>query len=198
MRIGIDIGGSHIAIGLIQGKSILQKSEYNFTKQDKQNLKAVISTLLEKEIDMFLEKISVDNIEMIGISVPGRPQNGIITSACNLQVDNLNLENVIKQKLDKPVYMKNDGMCAGIAEKEYGALQGVDNGIFLSLGTGIGCAVFVRGQLIEEIRGFGHMIVQKNGRQCKCGRFRLFGDICFYEGFKNANKEQTKTRNVIE
>lgn len=59
---------------------------------------------------------------------------------------------MIKDKIDKPVYIKNDAMCAGIAEKEYGNLKDCDNGVFLGIGTGVGTAVFINGKLIEEIR----------------------------------------------
>ena len=68
---------------------------------------------------------------------------------------------------------KNDGMCAGLAEKVYGNLKESKNGVFLGIGTGIGTAVFIDGKLIEEIRSAGHMIIEKNGRKCNCGKRRM-------------------------
>ena len=61
-------------------------------------------------------------------------------------------------------------MCAGLAEKKYGNLKESVNGVFLGIGTGIGTAVFIDGKLIEEIRSAGHMIIERNGRKCNCGK----------------------------
>lgn len=101
---------------------------------------------------------------MIGVSAPGRHKNGVINAA-NLKTQNLNIEKIIKEKIDKPIYIKNDAMCAGIAEKEYGSLKDCDNGIFLGFGTGVGTAVFIHRRLIEEIRGAGHMIIEKKRKE---------------------------------
>lgn len=82
----------------------------------------------------------------------GRPKNGYLRYANNVSSKELNLENIVKEKIDKPVCTKNDGMCAGIAEKEYGNLKGCNNGVFLGFGTGVGTAVFIHGELLEDIR----------------------------------------------
>lgn len=87
-----------------------------------------------------------------------------------MKANGINIENIIRQIVDKPIFIKNDGMCAGIAEKEYGALKGYNNGVFLSIGTGIGTAVFLQGKLVEEVRSAGHMIVERNGKRCNCGK----------------------------
>lgn len=62
------------------------------------------------------------------------------------------MEKIIKEKINIPVFTKNDAMCAGIAEKEYGSLRGCNNGVFLGFGTGVGTAVFLHGRLEEDIR----------------------------------------------
>lgn len=66
--------------------------------------------------------------------------------------------------------MQNDGMCAGLAEKAYGSLKDSNNGVFLGIGTGIGVAVFINGKLEDKVRGAGHMIIERNGRRCGCGK----------------------------
>lgn len=50
------------------------------------------------------------------------------------------------------MYTKNDGMCAGIAEKKFGNLKDCHNGVFLGFGTGVGTAVFIQDELMEEVR----------------------------------------------
>lgn len=79
-------------------------------------------------------------------------KNGYIQNACNLKVEGLNIEQIIKERMDVKAITRNDGICAGIAEKEYGALRGCKNGVFLGFGTGVGTAVFLNRKLEENIR----------------------------------------------
>ena len=122
----------------------------------------------------------------------GRPKNGCIEHSPNLKANELNIERLIKEKIDKAVYLKNDGMCAGIAEKEYGSLKKSVNGIFLGIGTGIGTAVFMHGKLEEDIRSAGHMIIERNGRKCNCGK-----NGC-YEAYASMKVLKTQLRNRFQ
>lgn len=108
-----------------------------------------------------------------------------------MKVKDLNIENIVREKIDKPIFTKNDGMCAGIAEKEYGALKDCNNGVFLGIGTGIGTAVFIHGKLIEDIRGAGHMIIQRDGKRCQCGK-----NGC-YEAYASMKAFKTRIRQVL-
>lgn len=91
-----------------------------------------------------------------------------------------------------PIKLQNDAKCAAIAEHEYGVLQGYESSIFLTLGTGIGGAAIVDGKLLEGkcFSGyeFGHMTIDVNGEQCKCGKkgcFELYGSMkTFKRNFK--------------
>lgn len=68
MKIGIDLGGSHIAIGLIDEGKIIKKYEHNFSKVEKENLEKVIKEFISGTIDSILaDKIK---IEMVGICAP--------------------------------------------------------------------------------------------------------------------------------
>lgn len=70
MNIGIDLGGSHIGIGLVNGEEIVQKSEYNFLIKEKHNIEEIIRKFIYAELDNFLKNINIDEIEKIGIAVP--------------------------------------------------------------------------------------------------------------------------------
>lgn len=70
MNIGIDLGGSHIGIGLVNGEEIVQKSEYNFLIEEKYNIEEIIRKFIYAELDNFLKNINIDEIEKIGIAVP--------------------------------------------------------------------------------------------------------------------------------
>lgn len=80
----------------------------------------------------------------------GTSKNGDI-DACNLKPKGLNIEKMIKEKIHVQTITRNDGICAGIAEKEYGSLKGCNNGLFMCIGTGVGGACFINGKLVEGI-----------------------------------------------
>ena len=82
------------------------------------------------------------------------------------------------------IELQNDAKCAAIAENKYGALQEYKSSIFLTLGTGIGGAVIIDGKILEGkcFSGyeFGHITIDLNGEQCKCGKrgcFELYGSM---------------------
>lgn len=71
-----------------------------------------------------------------------------------------------------------------MAEKKFGSLKTYEDALFLILGTGVGGAVFLQGELLipKRYSGFevGHMVIEKNGIQCNCGRkgcFEVYGSI---------------------
>lgn len=70
MRIGIDLGGSHIAFGLVENGKILQKIEHNFLKEEKENLEVALRRIIQQEIEKLIQRTPIKEIEMIGISVP--------------------------------------------------------------------------------------------------------------------------------
>ena len=67
----------------------------------------------------------------------------------------------------------NDGNCAAVGEARFGVGRGVDDLIYLALGTGVGGGVITDGHLIEGTRGFGgevgHVVVALDGPRCTCG-----------------------------
>lgn len=80
----------------------------------------------------------------------GTSKDGHI-DACNLKPKGLNIEKMIKEKIDVKTNTRNDGTCAAIAEKEYGSLKECKNGIFMCIGTGVGGACFINEKLVEGI-----------------------------------------------
>lgn len=182
--------------GLIQDGKIFRKNEYNLTEEEKQNAKETIKQIIYREIDDIIKIVNINTIERIGISAPGRLKNGCIIHSPNLKINDFNIESVVKEKIDKPIFIKNDGMCAGIAEKEYGNLKESNNGIFLGLGTGIGSAIFINGKLMEDIRGVGHIIVERNGKKCNCGKNGCFEAYASMKAFKTQIREKLENNNL--
>ena len=84
--------------------------------------------------------------------------------------------------------IKNDAKCAALAEKNYGSMRKYDDCVFLCIGTGIGGAAFLNGELLEPKRfsgfEFGHMIINKNGKKCSCGKKGCFETYSSIRAFK--------------
>lgn len=182
MKIGIDIGGSHVAVGLISyNGAIIAKSEANISNNLQQNNfeDTLINTIIQ-QINKVLEegKTDITKIDLIGIAVPGMVSKTSIVKAENLHIKDLEIANEINKYFNVPIKLRNDAKCAALAEKEYGSLKKAKDAIFLSLGTGIGGAVFLNENLLvpKKYEGFemGHMVIKINGIQCNCGRKGCF------------------------
>ncbi len=186
MKVGIDIGGSHIAIGIIgaNGK-ILEKVEKRLTSIERQDIKRSIEEYIIEQISQFKQKYE---IKEIGIGMPGWDENGIIRYSGNLGVKNYNIVEALSC-LELPIKIRNDAKCAGLAEQAYGCLKGYDRSVFLTLGTGIGGATFFRQQLLTAGNRpgfeFGHIVIEKDGIPCQCGRKGCFERYASMKVFKN-------------
>ncbi len=190
MRIGIDLGGSHVAVGLVEEDKLVDCIERNFTQEDRKNIEIVICQQMENAIDQLLQKhhLKIEDIERIGIACPGTISNHIIVKAGNLGLYDIDIVSNLKEKYVIPVQIRNDGKCAALAEKKYGMMKDYDDCVFINIGTGIGGAVFMEGKLLEpkKYSGFelGHMIIEKDGRQCSCGKKGCFEKYCSIKALK--------------
>ncbi len=187
MKIGIDLGGSHIAIGVVDNKGkILEKVEKRITKVEKNNIKKVIEEYITEKVTDFIEKYKVTEV---GIAIPGTVKNDIVVKSVNLGLKNYEIVKNLQTKIKLPIKIRNDAKCAGIAENAYGALKSYSRSIFLTLGTGIGGAVIIDNKLLNtgDLPGceFGHIIIEKNGKECKCGKRGCWEKYASMKAFKD-------------
>ena len=186
MKIGIDIGGSHIGLGIIdENGKLVYKSEKDYLFYEKDMSEVVIETIVLLIKNALIEsKIDKKDIESVGIAVPGTVCGSNIVKAENLGIRNLDIGKELKNVFGFQIRLENDAKCAAIAEKEFGNLKKYDDSVFLTIGTGVGGAVFLNGKLLKPKRysGFeiGHMVTEKNGIKCACGRkgcFECYGSM---------------------
>ena len=133
MKLGIDLGGSHIAIGVVDNEGkILEKEEQRITIKEKENIKKFIEiTILNK----YKELKQKYEIEKIGIAIPGALTQKAIINAHNLGLKNYNIVEKLEKEIQLPIKIKNDAKCAALAENEYGCLKKSNRNVFLTLGT---------------------------------------------------------------
>lgn len=198
MNIGIDLGGSHIGVGIVDNKgNIISKKDTDIYIEKTEDIKEFIIQTIISCIKCLLDenKITLENIELIGIGTPGEPKEGIIKRIVNLGIKDFNIVERLKKELEfNNIIIRNDGKCAAIAEKLYGSMKLYEDSVFLCLGTGIGGAAFLNNKLLKPKKRsgfeFGHMIIEKNGNLCRCGNRGCFETYCSMKSLKEKlNKE---------
>ena len=176
MKIGIDLGGSHIGVGVIDNKNfIIEKVEKRLLAKDKKDVKNIIESYIIKNVKEFSSKYKITEI---GIAVPGTIKKEQILKSVNLGVKEYNLVENLKKEIQLPIKIRNDAKCAALAENTIGALKDYKRSLFLTLGTGIGGAVIINDKLLDtgDLPGceFGHMVIQRDGIKCNCGKQGCF------------------------
>ncbi len=196
MKIGIDLGGSHIAIGVVndEGK-IIDRVEYKLSdlqiKEKKDKMKDYI-------INSVNELRQEYDITSIGIAIPGTVSSKKIIKSVNLGIENYNIIDDLNDIIHLPITIKNDAKCAALAENKYGCIKGYNRALFFTLGTGVGSAVIINGNLLDtgDLPGceVGHMVIQKDGLLCNCGKRGCFEKYASMKAFKDALRNKLPYR----
>lgn len=176
IRIGIDIGGTNIKIGLVDEKQTLFAVKSIPTEREKpwqtviKNLAEAVTGILEEQ------NIPLEQCEGAGIGVPGLvdEESGAVIYANNLEWTNIPLKEELSKYWSFPIKAANDADCAVLGETAAGAARGCRNVIMLTLGTGVGGGIVLNGRLFSgSMKGgceLGHMVIQEGGEPCTCGR----------------------------
>lgn len=169
--LGVDIGGTNIKFGVIDGDyNIIEALKIPTIKDN--GAEAMIQDIIE--VIQNLRKTYP--IEKIGIGTPGTVdyKKGICIRSSNLPYSNTPLVAMVEEATKLPVYLANDATCAVFGERYAGNGQNYADLIMLTLGTGVGGGIITNGTPYGGSRGgageFGHIIIEKNGRQCNCGQ----------------------------
>ena len=190
LAFGVDIGGINTAFGLVDekgelyGESVISTRAYPAYK----DYPRYVADLCEA-MQMLVKGVSFE-FELIGIGIGAPNANyykGTIETPANLwkftaedevQDESLRLfdfaGDVGKYFPNVPIYVTNDANAATIGEMVYGNAKGMKDFIMVTLGTGVGSGFVANGQMIYGHDGFagefGHVIVERGGRECGCGR----------------------------
>lgn len=193
MKVGIDLGGSHIAIGVVdKNGKILEKIEKKLKGIVTKEVKKVIEDTIVETVNKFRKEYKITEM---GIAIPGTVTKDVVVKSVNLGLKNYKIIGELQKKIDLPIKIRNDAKCAAIAESTYGSLKDYNRVLFLTLGTGIGGAVIINNKLLDtgDLPGceIGHMVIEKNGIECNCGRRGCFERYASMKAFK------TNLRNAL-
>lgn len=195
--IGVDLGGTNIAVGIInENYEIIIKDKVR-TGADR-GPDAVISDMAE--LILCLTKranISFDEIEYVGIAAPGSvdPENIVVKYANNLNMTQYPIGERLKSLIPvKKVYLENDANAAALGEAKAGAGKGRRHLIMITLGTGVGGGIVIDGKLYSGFNycgaELGHMVIEQDGLPCTCGRKGCWESYSSATGLVNMTKRK--------
>lgn len=169
--LGIDIGGTKVAMGLVDNQGRVSRKEI-FPAEASRGADHLRGTLLAK-VSAYRE---TEELEAIGIGFPGpvSTEAGQILESVNLPGwEGMELCSLFPAEWQLPVFAANDANAAAMGEWKYGAGQGTTNFIYLTISTGIGAGIIAEGGLVSGKNGYagelGHTVLMQDGPICSCG-----------------------------
>ena len=174
--IGIDLGGTNIAVGLVsEDGKILRKAETpTLAKRPYADIVRDMAACIAKLLDE--AKLTTQDIAAIGIGIRGiaEQKTGRVIFCTNLGWRNIPLRDELKSYYDLPIFIDNDATVAGWAEYQAGVSRNTSSSVFLTLGTGVGAGIIVDGKIWSGAHGaaseLGHLIIEVDGIPCTCGK----------------------------
>ena len=195
--IGVDLGGTNIAIGICD-KSLKILDKGSVPTNPNRAPELIIKDMTDLTARL-LEKngISLDEVESVGIASPGscNSETGVVTYANNLPFENFEIAKIFKSFLPvKKVIVENDANAAALAEALVGAAAGVKHSVMITLGTGVGGGIIIDGKVYSGFNHFGgelgHIVIEKGGRPCSCGRRGCWEAYSSATGLTNMTKDK--------
>ena len=198
MYIGIDLGGTNIAAGVVD-------KEGNILHKDSVKCNATRHyTEIVKDMAELAKKVTVDagfqlsDVEWVGIGSPGTcdTENGILVYANNLNFSNVPMSEEFRKTFDVPVYIANDADAAAFGEAMVGAAKEVATSVTVTLGTGVGGGIIINNKIFNGFNNaggeLGHMVIQMNGEPCTCGKLGC------WEAYASATALVRQTKEAME
>lgn len=207
--ISIDMGGTKVLGCVVNSKEGII-SRVKKPTDPKASRKKYVKQLAEVVFDL-IKKTEIDKkkIKAVCLGVPGtvNPQIGVIGLAPNLGLKNFNIKKMLETEIPFPVLIENDVNIGALGIKNFGVAKKAINMLAVFVGTGIGGGLIIDGKMYRgsnNVAGeIGHMLVEKNGPKCGCGRKGCFEAIASRTAIVNniikdvkAGKRSTLTKLV--
>jgi glucokinase len=169
LTIGVDMGGSKLLAGAVDADlSVHRRAQRPLLGLDQ-------ATLLDVAVDAVEEvrALAEEEISGVGFGIPALidKTTGRAVIAVNLPLADIVFAEVMAERLDLPVFVDNDANLATLAEHRAGAAVGCSEVVMLTLGSGIGGGLILRGRLYRGSGGagaeLGHTVIDLNGPPCQ-------------------------------
>lgn len=173
--IGIDLGGTNIAAGIVDenGRTLVKDSTPTLAQRPNSEVVEDMCSLCERLVKN--ADIDMDDIGAIGIGCPGTvdTRNAEVVFAANTNMEKLYIGDMIEKRLNKPVYADNDANAAAYGEYIING-KGAESFVLITLGTGVGGGIIIDKKLYHGFNQagaeLGHITLVSGGEQCSCGK----------------------------
>lgn len=198
-RIGIDLGGTNIAVGLVdENMNIVEKqSTPTLAERDPLCIVDDMAALCRKVAEA--HGVSMGDVESVGVASPGiaNDSSGRIEYANNLPFRQFPLAALLAERLGQvSVHLANDANAAAWGEAVAGAAKGTSDSVMITLGTGVGGGVIIDNRILTGFNNaggeLGHIVIAAGGRPCSCGRYGC------WEAYSSATAMINMTREKLE
>jgi len=182
-RIGIDIGGTGIQVGVVDGQGTIIAEESIPTRKDLPFPTQVAQIAQCARAAIAAAGLTEDDIESVGIGIPGiGGRNGEIIKCTNMDWNHVPFGAEFAKHMNKPVHIANDADVAALAESVAGVSAGTSSSVFITIGTGIGSGIILNGKIWNGAHGIGgelgHVILNVGGVPCTCGNHGCLERYC--------------------
>ncbi len=175
-RIGIDLGGTNIAVGVVNEKYEIVAHHSVPTGASRPAAEVIGDMGDAVEAALAKAGVSIEACQSMGIGSPGTcdSEQGVVARAYNLGWFDVPVCAMLHERFGIPVRLSNDANCAALAETVAGAAIGCENMVLITLGTGVGGGIIIDGKIYAGMRSagaeLGHTLLVLDGEQCTCGR----------------------------
>lgn len=176
-RIGVDLGGTNIAVGLVnkEFQILSKKSTPTLAGRPNEEIVADIAALCRAVCAE--AGVALDAVEAVGIASPGLvdQESGEVVYCNNIKMQHFPMIPLLREQIAvQNIYIDNDANAAAWGEVVAGAAKGCRNAIMVTLGTGVGGGIIADGKIYKGFNSaggeLGHTVICVDGRPCSCGR----------------------------
>jgi glucokinase len=166
--IGIDLGGTKMLLGVLDGDS---KTVWESRERSAGESEGELVELLVREVSE--AQSQRPGIKAVGMGIPATidHEKGLAVAAVNLPIENLPIRDLVVERTGLPTFVDNDANVAALAEHLFGAARGAENAVMLTIGTGIGGGLILGGEIYRGSTGagaeLGHVAIQLDGPACQ-------------------------------
>ena len=195
--IGIDLGGTNIAVGVCD-ENLKIKVKGSVPTNPNRAPELIVKDMADLSAKLLKEcGATLEDVASVGIATPGTANSdtGVVEYSNNIPFLRFPIADVFKSFLPvKRVLIENDANAAALAEALSGAAKGTKKSVMITLGTGVGGGIVIDGKVYSGFNHaggeLGHIVIEKGGRPCSCGRRGCWEAYSSATGLVNMTREK--------
>jgi len=183
-NVGVSIGTRFIQAGIVDkyGRLLARTKTVTDAERSLEDIVADAAQLIITLLDT--EEVEIKSVKSIGVACPGvvDEEGTKIIKTHMMKFSNAPIRDAFKAHFSCPIYVENDAHCIALAESVSGAAEDLDYSVTIHIGNGVSGGIIINNKLYTGFNGagsvLGHIVIDKNGKECSCGRRGCFETVC--------------------